>query len=87
MELKRNIDHNRVKPLDDECKSKEHRLTKGCTSLMYACQQGKTGTIVTELRNKVNIKRFFFVFCFPLLSVKCLSKEMGQSTQIELYMT
>lgn len=53
MELKRNIDHNRVKPLDDECKSKDHRLTKGCTSLMYACQQGNTGTIVTELRNKV----------------------------------
>lgn len=58
MELKRNIDHNRVKPLDDECKSKEHRLSKGCTSLMYACQQGNTGTIVTELRNKVNIKDF-----------------------------
>lgn len=61
MELKRNIEHNRVKPLDDECRSKEHRLTKGCTSLMYACQQGNTGTIVTELRNKVNAKGAYLI--------------------------
>ncbi len=66
MELKRNIDHNRVKPLDDECKSKDHRLTKGCTSLMYACQQGNTGTIVTELRNKVSAK-FVPLFITKLL--------------------
>lgn len=68
MELKRNIDHNRVKPLDDECKSKEHRLAKGCTSLMYACQQGNTGTIVTELRTKVIVKdSSLFLFYVILL--------------------
>lgn len=52
-------DNNRVKPLDEQCKitnkPTDHpkRLTKGCTSLMYACQQGHTGTIVKELRTKV----------------------------------
>ena len=31
------------------------RLTKGCSSLMYACQRGLTDQIVKELRTKVNI--------------------------------
>uniref|UniRef100_A0A182VZH5 Uncharacterized protein n=1 Tax=Anopheles minimus TaxID=112268 RepID=A0A182VZH5_9DIPT len=30
----------------------EQRLSEGCTSLMYACQQGLTGDILKELRQK-----------------------------------
>ncbi|GAB0094139.1 Ankyrin repeat [Sergentomyia squamirostris] len=30
----------------------EERLAHGCTKLMYACQQGHTGSIVKELRSK-----------------------------------
>lgn len=32
----------------------EQRLAEGCTSLMYACQQGLTGDILKELRQKVS---------------------------------
>lgn len=59
MELPREIDQNRVKPLDEECNPHQHqkdkRLQKGCTNLMYACQQGHTQIIVQELRTKVCI--------------------------------
>jgi hypothetical protein len=29
------------------------RLSQGCTTLMYACQQGLTDQVVEELRKKV----------------------------------
>lgn len=32
-----------------------NRLKRGCTSLMYACQQGLGDTIVNEIRSQVNI--------------------------------
>uniref|UniRef100_A0A182P460 Uncharacterized protein n=1 Tax=Anopheles epiroticus TaxID=199890 RepID=A0A182P460_9DIPT len=35
-----------TKPADSQ------RLSEGCTSLMYACQQGLTGDILKELRQK-----------------------------------
>uniref|UniRef100_A0A182JVG0 Uncharacterized protein n=1 Tax=Anopheles christyi TaxID=43041 RepID=A0A182JVG0_9DIPT len=35
-----------AKPADSQ------RLAEGCTSLMYACQQGLTGDILKELRQK-----------------------------------
>ena len=34
-----------------------HRLKGGSTSLMYACQQGLTDTIVKEIRLEVNVKK------------------------------
>lgn len=36
------------------------RLSEGCTTLMYACQQGLTEEIVKELREKVRA-----IVCFP----------------------
>lgn len=57
MEQPSEIDPNRVQPLDEETKQhhkhRDKRLTKGCTNLMYACQQGHTQDIVKELRTKV----------------------------------
>ncbi|XP_052863840.1 uncharacterized protein LOC128270477 [Anopheles cruzii] len=35
-----------------KARSGEQRLAEGCTSLMYACQQGLTGDILKELRQK-----------------------------------
>ena len=44
----------KVKSLYEEsCKHEDKKLTKGCTSLMYACQQGLNSTVVNELRKKV----------------------------------
>ncbi|XP_059610824.1 inversin-B [Phlebotomus argentipes] len=37
---------------EDGKKDDEARLAHGCTKLMYACQQGLTGSIVKELRSK-----------------------------------
>lgn len=34
------------------------KLKHGCTSLMYACQRGDTGSIIRELRNKVRGIKF-----------------------------
>lgn len=58
MERPSEIDPNRVQPLDEETNQhqphcRDKRLTKGCTNLMYACQQGHTQDIVKELRTKV----------------------------------
>lgn len=77
MELKRDIDQNRVKPLDEECSHNHHpqthhnhnkdkRLTKGCTHLMYACQQGIAEEIIKELRTKV-----YFMFCYFFFLLYC----------------
>lgn len=32
----------------------ESKLQKGCTTLMYACQQGLTNDVVKELRTNVS---------------------------------
>lgn len=37
------------------------RLAEGCTTLMYACQQGLTEEIVKELREKVSVWVCFFL--------------------------
>jgi hypothetical protein len=42
--------HPKRKPRD------RNRLKGGSTSLMYACQQGLTDTIVQEVRLQVNVK-------------------------------
>lgn len=42
--------HHRKKPKD------QNRLRGGSTSLMYACQQGLTDTIVKEIRLQVNVR-------------------------------
>lgn len=59
----------KVKPLTFDNPTCEKRLTRGCSNLMYACQQGLTDSIVKELRNKVKLlykcavrKSLFFVF-------------------------
>lgn len=55
---------SRVKPLDVDCKQSRQRfkrLTKGCTNLMYACQQGNTQDIVKELRSKVNAAHIYIL--------------------------
>jgi hypothetical protein len=36
----------------------EKRLRKGCTSLMYACQQGLTDRVIEKVHTEVKIKRF-----------------------------
>ncbi|XP_049287631.1 ankyrin repeat domain-containing protein 12-like isoform X1 [Anopheles funestus] len=38
--------------VSQKVKPGEQRLSEGCTSLMYACQQGLTGDILKELRQK-----------------------------------
>lgn len=39
----------------EEIPSKDpQRLSEGCTTLMYACQQGNTDVIIMELRSEVN---------------------------------
>jgi hypothetical protein len=43
--------HPKKKPKD------RNRLKGGSTTLMYACQQGLTDTIVTEIRLQVNVKK------------------------------
>lgn len=54
------VNHRKLKPLSTECDTGgDKRLSRGCSNLMYACQQGLTDNIVKELRKKVNI--FFFV--------------------------
>uniref|UniRef100_A0A182NRZ0 Uncharacterized protein n=1 Tax=Anopheles dirus TaxID=7168 RepID=A0A182NRZ0_9DIPT len=40
-------------PARAKVKGGEQRLAEGCTSLMYACQQGLTGDILKELRQKL----------------------------------
>lgn len=51
--------HTKLAPLNGvaagETKDR-NRLKGGCTSLMYACQQGLTDTIVKEVRTQVNVK-------------------------------
>lgn len=42
---------NDIEANDHICK---RRLSKGCTHLMYACQQGLTDEIAKELRTKVS---------------------------------
>lgn len=56
-----------AKPADSQ------RLAEGCTSLMYACQQGLTGDILKELRQKVRDILFcspsHTPFCSPFVSL------------------
>ena len=55
--------HIKLAPLNDvptprKKKPKDlRRLKGGSTSLMYACQQGLTDTIVKEIRLEVNVKK------------------------------
>ncbi|XP_052889495.1 ankyrin repeat domain-containing protein 12 [Anopheles moucheti] len=42
----------KVDTASQKTKPGEQRLSEGCTSLMYACQQGLTGDILKELRQK-----------------------------------
>lgn len=41
---------------DDEavkCDAKKRRLKKGCTSLMYSCQQGLTASVIEKVHSEV----------------------------------
>lgn len=52
----------KLAPLSGETQSKcsedRNRLKGGCTNLMYACQQGLTDTIVTEVRLQVKNSKY-----------------------------
>lgn len=45
----------------DQCRKK--KLSKGCTHLMYACQQGLTDEICMEIRCKVSLNYHKFIVC------------------------
>lgn len=57
------VNHRKLKPLSTECDTGgDKRLSRGCSNLMYACQQGLTDNIVKELRKKVIIYLIYLFF-------------------------
>lgn len=54
-ELLEDDDKRVIHAVIEEIPTKDpHRLSEGCTTLMYACQQGNTDVIIMELRSEVN---------------------------------
>lgn len=39
--------------MDENRKHSQKKLLNGCTTLMYACQNGLTSKVINEIRNKV----------------------------------
>lgn len=39
--------------MDENRKHSQKKLVNGCTTLMYACQNGLTSKVINEIRNKV----------------------------------
>lgn len=44
--------------MDKRRKFQQKKLTHGCTTLMYACQNGLTTKVINEIKNKVFWKTF-----------------------------
>lgn len=70
------VNQRKLKPLTTECDTGgEKRLSRGCSNLMYACQQGLTDNIVKELRKKVKI--FLLIFFVVVVQLKIIFHKYG----------
>lgn len=49
--------------MDENRKHSQKKLVNGCTTLMYACQNGLTSKVINEIRNKVCVNVDISLLC------------------------